>query len=106
MEGQEERCVQNQRAGLPQVMMMVISIVPLQKQTELGSIYLEEGTYLGDTRQETHYEHIYTALKRPFFYSALPFPILPCAPHLAPLFCQSWSLALSLLSAIARAPLS
>ena len=105
MEEQEERCIQSQRAGLPQVMMM-ISIVLFQKQTELGSIYLEEGTDLGDTRQETQYEDIYTVLKRPFFYPALPFPILPCAPHLPPLFCQSWSLALSLLSAIARAPLS
>ena len=86
--------------------MMMISIVLFKKQTELGSIYLEEGTYLGDTRQETHYEDIDTALKRPFFYPELPFPILPCASHLPPLFCQSWSLALSLLSAIARAPLS
>ena len=100
-----ERRIQSQRAGLPQVMMM-ISIVLFQKQTELGSIYLEEGTDLGDTRQETQYEDIYTVLKRPFFCPALPFPILPCAPHLPPLFCQSWSLALSLLSAIARAPLS
>ena len=41
MAEQEERCIQSQRAELPQVMMM-ISIVPLQKQTELGSIYLEE----------------------------------------------------------------
>ena len=105
MEEQEERCIQSQRAGLPQVMMM-ISIVLFQKQTELGSIYLEEGTDLGDTRQETQHEDIYTVLKRPFFCPALPFPILPCAPHLPPLFCQSWSLALSLLSAIARAPLS
>jgi len=32
-EEQGERCIQRQRAGLPQVMMM-ISIVPLQKQTE------------------------------------------------------------------------
>ena len=54
MEEQEERCIQSQRAGLPQVMMM-ISIVLFQKQTELGSIYLEEGTDLGDTRQETQY---------------------------------------------------
>ena len=53
MEEQEERGIQSQRAGLPQVMMM-ISIVLFQKQTELGSIYLEEGTYLGDTRQATH----------------------------------------------------
>jgi hypothetical protein len=44
----------SQRAGLPQVMMM-ISIVLFQKQTELGSIYLEEGTDLGDTRQETQH---------------------------------------------------
>ena len=75
MAEQEERCIQSQRAELPQVMMM-ISIVPLQKQTELGSIYLEEreSTYLGDTRQETQYEDIDTALKRPFFYPALPFP--------------------------------
>ena len=71
-----------------------------------GAICLEEGTYLGDTRQETHYEDIDTVLKRPFFYPALPFLIWPCAPHLPPLFCQSWSLALSLPSAIARAPLS
>ena len=106
VEEQEERCIQSQRAGLPQVMMMMISIVLFQKQTELGSIYLEEGTDLGDTRQETQHEDIYTVLKRPFFCLALPFPILPCAPHLLPLFCQSWSLALSLLSAIARAPLS
>jgi hypothetical protein len=49
MEEQEERSIQSQRAGLPQVMMM-ISIVLFQKQTELGSIYLEQGTYLGDTR--------------------------------------------------------
>ena len=105
MEEQEERGIQSQRAGLPQVMMM-ISIVLFQKQMELGSIYLEEGTDLGDTRQETQYEDIYTVLKRPFFYPALPFPILPSAPHLPPLFCQSWSLALSLPSAIARAPLS
>jgi hypothetical protein len=48
MEEEEERCGQSQRAGLPQVMMMMISIVLFQKQTELGSIYLEEGTYLGD----------------------------------------------------------
>ena len=106
MEEQERKGVFKANAGLPQVMMMVISIVLFQKQTELGSIYLEEGTYLGDTRQETHYENIDTVLKRPFFCPALPFPILPCAPHLPPLFCQSWSLALSLLSAIARAPLS
>ena len=85
MAEQEERCIQSQRAELPQVMMM-ISIVPLQKQTELGSIYLEEGTHLGDTRQETHYEDIDTALKRPFFYPALPFLILPCAPYLPPPF--------------------
>ena len=85
MEEQEERCIQSQRAELPQVMMM-ISIVHLQKQTELGSIYLEEGTYLGDTRQETHYEDIDTVLKRPLFYPALPFLIRPCAPHLPPLF--------------------
>ena len=105
MEEQEERGVQSQRAGLPQVMMM-ISIVLFQKQAELGSIYLEEGTDLGDTRQETQYEDIYTVLKRPFFCPALPFPIQPCAPLLPPLFCQSWSLALSLVSAIARVPLS
>ena len=79
MEEQEERGIQSQRAGLPQVMMM-ISIVIFKEQTELGSIYLEEGTDLGDTRQETQYEDIYTVLKRPFFYPALPFPILPCAP--------------------------
>ena len=85
MEEQEERGIQSQRAELPQVMMM-ISIVLFQKQTELGSIYLEEGTDLGDTRQETHYEDIDTVLKRPFFCPALPFPILPCAPHLPPLF--------------------
>ena len=105
MEEQEERGIHSQRTGLPQVMMLM-SIVLFQKQTELGSIYLEEGTDLGDTRQETQHEDIYTVLKRPFFYPALPLPILPCAPHLPPLFCQSWSLALSLLSAIARAPLS
>jgi len=29
---QEERCIQRQRAGLPQVMMM-ISVVPFQRQT-------------------------------------------------------------------------
>ena len=46
MEEQEDRCL---RAGLPQVMMMMmISIALFQKQTELGSIYLEEGAYLGD----------------------------------------------------------
>ena len=84
MEEQEEGCGQSQRAGLPQVMMM--SIVLFQKQTELGSIYLEEGTDLGDTRQETQYRDLYTVSKRPFFYPALPFPILPCAPHLPPLF--------------------
>ena len=105
MEAQEERGIQSQRAGLPQVMMM-ISIVLFKEQTELGSIYLEEGTDLGDTGQETQYEDIDTVLKRPFFCPALPIPIQPCAPHLPPLFCQSWSLALSLLSAIARAPLS
>ena len=104
-EKQEERCTKRQHAWLPQ-MMMVIRIVPFQKQTRLGSIYLEEGTYLGDTRQETQHEDIDTVLKRHFFCPALPFPIPPCAPHLPPLFCQSWSLALSLLSAIARAPLS
>ena len=49
-----ETRIQSQRAGLPHVMMM-ISIVVFQKQTELGSIYLEEGTDLGDTRQETQY---------------------------------------------------
>ena len=108
MEEQERNVYSN--AGLPQVM-MIISIVLFQKQTELGSICLEEGTYLGDTRQETHYEDIDTALKRALFLHrtqspALPFPILPCAPHLPPLFCQSWSLALSLLSAIARGPRS
>ena len=102
MKDQEERCIQRQRAWLPQVMMM-ISVLPFQKQTELGSIYFEEGTYLGDTRQETHHDDI---LKRAFFCPALPFPILSCAPHLSPLFCQSCSLALSLVSAIARAPLS
>ena len=63
-----KRCIQSQRAGLPQVM-MVISIVLFQKQTELGSIYLEEGTDLGDTRRETQYEDIYTVLKRPVFTS-------------------------------------
>ena len=66
--------------------MMMMSIVLFQKQTELGSIYLEEGTDLGDTRQETQYGDIDTVSKRPFFYPALPFPILPCAPHLPPLF--------------------
>ena len=66
MEEQEERCIQSQRAGLPQVMMM-ISIVLFQKQTELGSIYLEEGTDLGDTWQETQHGDIYTVLKRPSF---------------------------------------
>ena len=40
-EKREERCIQRQHAWLPQVMMM-ICIVPLQKQTQLGSIYLEE----------------------------------------------------------------
>ena len=85
MEEQEQRFIQSQRAGLPHVMMM-IRIVPLQKQTELGSICLEESTYLGDTRQETQHGDIYTVLKRPFFCPALPFPILPCAPHLPPLF--------------------
>ena len=30
--------------------MMMTSIVLFKKQTELGSMYLEEGTYLGDTR--------------------------------------------------------
>ena len=49
-----KRCGQSQHAGLPQVMMMM-SIVLFQKQTELGSIYLEEGTDLGDTRQEPQY---------------------------------------------------
>ena len=53
---------------------MMICIVPLQKQTELGSLYLEESANSGDTRQETHYGDIDTALKRPFFYPALPFP--------------------------------
>ena len=48
-----KRCVQSQRAGLLQVMRMM-SIVLFQKATELGSIYLEEGTDLGDTSQETH----------------------------------------------------
>ena len=80
MEEQEERCIQSQHAGLPHVMMMM-SIVLFQKQTELGSIYLEEDTDLGDTRQETHHGNIYTVLNRPFFYPALPFPILPCAPY-------------------------
>ena len=102
--GMEER-ERNVHSKPTQVMMM-IRFVLFQKQTELGSICLEEGTYLGDTRQETHYADIDTVLKRPFFCPALPFPILPCAPHLPPLFCQSWSLALSLLSSIARAPLS
>ena len=105
MEEQEERGIQSQHAGLLQVMVMM-SIVLFQKQTELGSICLEEGTDLGDTWQETQHGDIYTVLKRPFFYPALPFPILPCAPHFPPLFCQSWSLALSLLPAIARVPLS
>ena len=71
-----KECIQSQRAELPHVTMM-IRIVPLQKQTELGSICLEEGTYLGDTREKTHYEDIDTVLRRPFFYPALPFPILP-----------------------------
>ena len=93
---ERETCIESQRAGLPQVMMMMISFVLFQKQTELGSICLEEGTDLGDTRQETHYADIDTVLKRPC-------PALPTFPLL---FCQSWSLALSLLSAIARAPLS
>ena len=106
MEEQEERGIQIQRVGLPHVMMRISIIVLFQKQMELGSIYLEEGTDLGDTSQETQHGDIYTVFKRPFFCPALPFPILPCAPHLPPLFCQSWSLALSLLSAIARAPLS
>ena len=74
MEEQEERCIQSQRAELPQVMMM-ISIVPLQKQTELGSIYLEEGTDLGDTRQETQHGDIDTVLKRPLILlPRTPFP--------------------------------
>ena len=34
--------------------MMMISIVLFKKQTELSSMYLEEGTYLGDTRQDSH----------------------------------------------------
>ena len=55
-EKQEEKCIQSQHAGL------------------------------GDTRQETQYRDIDTVSKRPFFYPALPFPILPCAPHLPPLF--------------------
>ena len=37
--------------------MMMISIVLFKKQTELSSIYLEEGTYLGDTRQDSHPSH-------------------------------------------------
>jgi hypothetical protein len=86
MEEQEERGIQSQRVGLPQVMMMMISIVLFQTQSELGSVYLEEGTDLGDTRQETQHGDIDTVLKRPFFRPALPFPILPCAPHLLPLF--------------------
>ena len=57
MAEQEKRCIQSQRAGLPQVMMMMMSIVLFQTQSELGSVYLEEGTDLGDTRQETQYEH-------------------------------------------------
>ena len=37
--------------------MMMISIVLFKKQTELSSMYLEEGTYLGDTRQDSHPSH-------------------------------------------------
>ena len=65
--GAREKGVFKANTGLPQVMMMMISIVLFQKQTELGSMCLEEGTYLGDTRQVTHHEAIYTVLKRPFF---------------------------------------
>ena len=50
MEEQEERCIQSQRAWMPQVMMMMISIVLFKKQTELGSIYLEEGTEIPGKR--------------------------------------------------------
>ena len=50
---------------------MMISIVLFQKQTELGSIYVEEGACLGDTRQETHYEDIDAVLNR-FAYALLP----------------------------------
>ena len=69
MEEQEERGIQIQRVGLPHVMMMISIIVLFQKQMELGSIYLEEGTDLGDARQETHHEDIDTVLKRPVFTS-------------------------------------
>ena len=73
MEEQEARGIQSQRAGLPQVMMM-ISIVLFQKQTELGSIYFEEGTDLGDTRQETQYEDIDTVFEKTLLLPRTPFP--------------------------------
>lgn len=75
MEEQEERGIQSQRAGLPQVMMMM-SIVLFQKQTELGSIYLEEGTDLGDTRHETQYEDIDTVFEKTLSLPRTPFPNL------------------------------
>jgi hypothetical protein len=37
--------------------MMMISIVLFKKQTELSSMYLEDGTYLGDIRQDSHPSH-------------------------------------------------
>ena len=83
MEEQEERGIQSQRAGLPQVMMM-ISIVLFQKQTELGSISLEQGTYLGDTRQETQYEDIDSVFEKTLLLPRTPFPNLALRPPPSP----------------------
>ena len=103
MAEQEERCIQSQRAELPQVMMM-ISIVPLQKQTELGSIYLEESRKV--RIREIPGKRLIMKTSTLFSKDPSFAHSKPCAPHLSLLFCQSWSLALSLPSAIARAPLS
>ena len=54
-------------------------------------------TAVGDNRQETHHADIYTVVFKntAFSYPALDLPILlPCAPHLPPLFYQSRSLAI------------
>ena len=105
MEEQEARGIQSQRAGLSQVMMM-ISIVLFRSNRSSAPCTLNKVRIWEIPGKRLNMKTLTLFLKRPFFWPALHCPILTCAPHLPPLFCQSWSLALSLLSAIARAPLS